>query len=78
MRIKYTLRIDISHQARLEHNVGKITTMISTDTTRLDFATTMVHMYVLTHLMGPYLSSKQALDISHHGTSSALVGFSSI
>ncbi len=48
--------INISHQARLEHNAGKITTMISTDTTRLDFAATMIHMYVLVKLMGPLLT----------------------
>jgi len=55
MRTRYTHRIDLSRQARLEHNAGKITTMISTDTTRLDFATTMFHLYVLTHLMDPLL-----------------------
>jgi hypothetical protein len=66
----HTLRIDISCQARLEHNAGKITTMISTDTTRLDFATTMVHMCVLTYLMGSLFTPEQALDIPNHGTSS--------
>jgi len=45
--------INIFHQARIEHNAGKITTMISTDATRLDFATSMVHMYVLARLTGP-------------------------
>ena len=51
----HTLRVDITRQARLEHNAGRITTMISTDATRLDFATTTVHMYVLAHLLVPLL-----------------------
>jgi len=62
--INHTLRIDISRQARLEHNAGKITTMISTDTTRLDFATTMVHMYVADLFDGPITYPLSRLWIS--------------
>jgi hypothetical protein len=36
----------LSGRARLEHNVGKITTMISTDTARLDRSAAFAHKYV--------------------------------
>jgi len=43
--IRKSLRL--SRRARLDHNPGQITTLVSTDTARLDWCTSIGHKYVI-------------------------------
>ena len=53
----------ISGRAKLEHNIGQITTMISTDASRLDSFTGSGHMYV-PHLTWQLISESERSLVS--------------